>query len=46
MGLYTDCVLKMTIAQIVYDNEKSFGYTDDEIHEKVGMFRGSFLRQC
>ena len=28
----------MTIAQIVYDNEKSFGYTDDEIHEKVGSF--------
>ncbi|KAL1747919.1 serine dehydratase alpha chain-domain-containing protein [Schizophyllum fasciatum] len=25
----------MTIAQIVYDNEKSFGYTDDEIHEKI-----------
>lgn len=25
----------MTIAQIVYDNELSFGYTDEEIHEKV-----------
>ncbi|KAJ8508894.1 hypothetical protein ONZ45_g8878 [Pleurotus djamor] len=25
----------MTIAQIVYDNEKYFGYTDDEIHEKL-----------
>lgn len=25
----------MTIAQIVYDNEKSFGLTDDEIHAKV-----------
>ncbi|KAK1229618.1 hypothetical protein PQX77_007311 [Marasmius sp. AFHP31] len=25
----------MTIAQIVYDNEKSFGYTDDEIHAKI-----------
>ena len=28
----------MTIAQIVYDNELSFGYTDEEIHDKV---RGS-----
>lgn len=25
----------MTIAQIVYDNELSFGYTDEEIHKKV-----------
>lgn len=25
----------MTIAQIVYDNELSFGYTDEEIHDKV-----------
>ncbi|KAF9268964.1 L-serine ammonia-lyase [Marasmius fiardii PR-910] len=25
----------MTIAQIVYDNEKSFGYTDDDIHSKI-----------
>lgn len=25
----------MSIAQIVYDNEKSFGYTDDDIHAKV-----------
>ena len=25
----------MTIAQIVYDNELSFGYTDEEIHMKV-----------
>ncbi|ESK85056.1 l-serine dehydratase, partial [Moniliophthora roreri MCA 2997] len=25
----------MTIAQIVYDNEKSFGYTDDDIHNKI-----------
>ncbi|KAL0579281.1 hypothetical protein V5O48_002735 [Marasmius crinis-equi] len=25
----------MTIAQIVYDNEKSFGYSDDEIHAKI-----------
>lgn len=25
----------MTIAQIVYDNEKSFGYTDEDIHAKV-----------
>ncbi|KAG7093856.1 hypothetical protein E1B28_007494 [Marasmius oreades] len=25
----------MTIAQVVYDNEKSFGYTDDDIHAKI-----------
>ncbi|KAJ7746952.1 serine dehydratase alpha chain-domain-containing protein [Mycena maculata] len=25
----------MTIAQIVWDNEKAFGYSDDEIHTKV-----------
>ncbi|KIK61547.1 hypothetical protein GYMLUDRAFT_42544 [Collybiopsis luxurians FD-317 M1] len=25
----------MTIAQIVYDNEKSFGYSDDDIHSKI-----------
>ncbi|KAF5355225.1 hypothetical protein D9758_005974 [Tetrapyrgos nigripes] len=25
----------MTISQIVYDNEKSFGLTDEEIHDKV-----------
>ncbi|KAG2011473.1 L-serine dehydratase [Coprinopsis cinerea AmutBmut pab1-1] len=25
----------MTIAQIVHDNEKYFGYTDEEIHEKL-----------
>ncbi|KAG9223802.1 hypothetical protein CCMSSC00406_0004857 [Pleurotus cornucopiae] len=25
----------MTIAQIVYDNEKYFGYTDDDIHDKL-----------
>jgi len=25
----------MTIAQIVHDNEKSFGYTDKEIHDKI-----------
>ncbi|KAF9786356.1 L-serine ammonia-lyase [Thelephora terrestris] len=25
----------MTIAQIVYDNELSFGYTDEEIHDKL-----------
>ncbi|GAP87490.1 putative L-serine dehydratase [Rosellinia necatrix] len=25
----------LTIAQLVYENEKSHGYTDDEIHEKV-----------
>ena len=28
----------MTIAQIVYDNELSFGYTDEDIHEKVMQF--------
>ncbi|KAK0488849.1 serine dehydratase alpha chain-domain-containing protein [Armillaria novae-zelandiae] len=25
----------MTIAQIVYDNEKSFGYTENDIHDKI-----------
>ncbi|KAF9048282.1 L-serine ammonia-lyase [Hymenopellis radicata] len=25
----------MSIAQIVYDNERSFGYTDDDIHNKI-----------
>ncbi|KAJ7576787.1 L-serine ammonia-lyase [Mycena floridula] len=25
----------MTIAQIVFDNERSFGYTEDDIHEKI-----------
>lgn len=25
----------MTIAQIVYDNERSFGYSEDDIHDKV-----------
>lgn len=25
----------MTIAQIVYDNELSFGYTPDDIHRKI-----------
>ncbi|KAJ7074921.1 serine dehydratase alpha chain-domain-containing protein [Mycena belliarum] len=25
----------MTIAQIVWDNEKSFGYSDEEIHSKI-----------
>ncbi|KAI0431397.1 serine dehydratase alpha chain-domain-containing protein [Xylaria sp. FL1042] len=25
----------LTIAQLVYENEKSHGYTDDEIHEKL-----------
>ncbi|KAJ7604046.1 L-serine ammonia-lyase [Mycena polygramma] len=25
----------MTIAQIVWDNEKSFGYSDDDIHAKI-----------
>ncbi|KAK8117714.1 L-serine ammonia-lyase [Apiospora kogelbergensis] len=25
----------LTIAQLVYENEKSHGYTDDEIHDKV-----------
>jgi len=27
--------LQMTIAQIVYDNERSFGYNDQDIHNKV-----------
>lgn len=26
---------QMTIAQIVYDNERSFGYSDEDIHNKV-----------
>lgn len=29
----------MTIAQIVYDNEIHFGYTDQEVHDKVGLRR-------
>lgn len=28
----------MTIAQIVYDNELHFGYSHEEIHEKVPSF--------
>ena len=28
---------QMTIAQIVYDNERSFGYNDQDIHSKVRM---------
>lgn len=32
----------MTIAQIVYDNELSFGYTDEEIHDKVARVSSSF----
>ncbi|KAI0272658.1 serine dehydratase alpha chain-domain-containing protein [Gloeopeniophorella convolvens] len=28
-------VHNMTIAQIVYDNERSFGYTDEDIHNKL-----------
>jgi L-serine deaminase len=31
----------MTIAQIVHDNEKYFGYTEEDIHSKVGT-RQSF----
>jgi hypothetical protein len=27
----------MTIAQIVYDNERSFGYNDQDIHSKVRL---------
>ena len=35
---------QMTIAQIVYDNELSFGYTDEEIHDKVRrMFTGILM---
>ena len=26
---------QITIAQIVYDNERYFGYTDNDIHDKV-----------
>lgn len=33
---------QMTIAQIVYDNEKYFGYTDDDIHDKVIYLLASF----
>lgn len=33
----------MTIAQIVYDNERSFGYTDDDIHSKVSNISGYCL---
>jgi len=32
----------MTISQIVYDNELSFGYTDEEIHDKVWVNRREF----
>lgn len=28
---------QMTIAQIVYDNERSFGYNDNDIHSKVRL---------
>jgi hypothetical protein len=28
---------QMTIAQIVYDNERSFGYDDEDIHSKVRL---------
>lgn len=28
---------QMTIAQIVYDNERSFGYNDEDIHNKVRL---------
>jgi hypothetical protein len=28
---------QMTIAQIVYDNERSFGYDDEDIHNKVRL---------
>jgi hypothetical protein len=28
---------QMTIAQIVYDNERSFGYDDKDIHSKVRL---------
>lgn len=31
-----DRVEQLTISQIVYSNELSFGYTDDDIHEKIG----------
>ncbi|KAI0044516.1 L-serine ammonia-lyase [Auriscalpium vulgare] len=35
----------MTIAQIVYDNEKSFGLADDEIHDKL-MRIWSVMDEC
>jgi hypothetical protein len=28
---------QMTIAQIVYDNERSFGYNEEDIHSKVRL---------
>ena len=28
---------QMTIAQVVYDNERSFGYNDEDIHNKVRL---------
>jgi hypothetical protein len=28
---------QMTIAQIVYDNERSFGFSDEDIHSKVSL---------
>ncbi len=28
----------MTIAQMVYDNEIHFGYSHEEVHEKVPLF--------
>ncbi|KAF8074771.1 serine dehydratase alpha chain-domain-containing protein [Lyophyllum atratum] len=35
----------MTIAQIVHDNEKSFGYTDEDIHKKI-MKIWSVMDEC
>ncbi|TFY55559.1 hypothetical protein EVJ58_g8171 [Rhodofomes roseus] len=31
----------MTIAQIVYDNEMHFGYTHEEVHDKVSILQSS-----
>ncbi|KAF5369230.1 hypothetical protein D9757_010038 [Collybiopsis confluens] len=35
----------MTIAQIVYDNEKSFGYSDEDIHDKISNI-WSVMDEC
>jgi L-serine deaminase len=35
----------MTIAQIVYDNERFFGYSDEDIHNKVRLTRYGQITQ-
>jgi L-serine deaminase len=37
--------LQMTIAQIVWDNERSFGYSDEEVHAKI-MRIWSVMDEC